>query len=126
MDGVHYFPKQSGILWQCPNASTNHGPPEASTADEGELTFEQTFSEVDTLQLLFICNFIIVYDDNDLIDFSCISSIERIKRRHVRYVIAHIASGRLKVSALRSMQILHHDILCTFCRRFILLHALHR
>jgi hypothetical protein len=41
----------------------------------------------------FYLKLIIVYDDNDLIDFSCISSIERIKRRHVRYVIAHIVSG---------------------------------
>jgi len=52
------------------------------------------------------------------------SPIKRIKRRHVRHVIAQIASGRLKVPALISLQILHHDILCTFCRRFILLHGI--
>src|SRR5919106_196172 len=52
------------------------------------------------------------------------SPIERIKRRHVRYVILQIASGRLKVLALCSLDKLHHDFLCTFYRRFILLHGI--
>jgi hypothetical protein len=53
-----------------------------------------------------------------------LGSIKRIKRRYVRYVILQIASGRLKVSALRSLDILHHDFLCTFYRRFNLLHGI--
>ena len=53
------------------------------------------------------------------------SSVKRIKRRYVRNVVAYVVSGRFEVSALRSLQILHHDFLRAFCGRLVLLHNIH-